>query len=90
MADITITVPVTIPDAYTTRALAWLNAQPPLMQDSGEVDEVGDPIMEEVSETPSEKFLRIASSYLRSDLRNAVLNYERMAARAAVQPIEVE
>ena len=89
MADITIQVPVTIPDAYTARALAWLNSKPPLMQASGEVDEFGDPIMEEVSETPQEKLLRIVGGYAKRELRDSVLTFERRAATVAVDAIEV-
>ena len=89
MADITIQIPVTIPDAYTTRALAWLNSKPPLMQDSGEVDEFGDPIMEEVSETAQEKFIRIVGDYAKRELRDSVLKFERRAATVAVDAIEV-
>jgi len=90
MADITINVPVTVPDAYVPRVMAWLNAQAPLMVDSGEVDEQGDPIMVEQPETAQQKFLRIAGAYLRSELRLRVLRYERRAAEAAVSVIDVQ
>ena len=89
MPDITIQIPVTIPDAYTPRALAWLAAKPPLMEPSGEVDEFGDPIMQEVSETPQEKFIRIVGDYAKRELRDSVLSYERRAATASVDTIEV-
>ena len=89
MADITIQVPVTIPDAYTARALAWPNSKPPLMQASGEVDEFGDPIMEEVSETAQVKLLRILGEFLRAELKARLRRYEERAAAASVTDVEV-
>ena len=92
MADLTRSIPITVPDNsdYIARVTAWINALPPLMEDSGEVDDNGDPIMQEVSETLAEKFDRIAGEVLRKEMKERLLNYERRAAQASVSEVPIQ
>lgn len=89
MADITRTITITVPDAYTARAIAWLKAQSALMVDSGEVDETGDPIMVPVEETVAQKFDRIAKAILLHQLKSRVLAFEKRLAEQSVTEISV-
>ena len=68
MADLTRTITLTVPDAYVARITAWITAMPPLMQDSGTVDEFGDPIMEPVPETLPVRFDRVAKEILTNQI----------------------
>jgi len=90
MADLTRSIDITVPDAYVTRATAWINSLGALMEPSGEVDENGDPIYVPVAETLVQKFDRTAGDILKHQLRVRVLAYERKAAEQAVTEIEVQ
>ena len=90
MADMTRQIPITIRDAQIARVTAFINSLPVLMQDSGEVDPTGAPIMEEVSETLVEKFDRYAKQYVVDQLRARVLKFEQRQAVSSVTEIPVE
>lgn len=88
MADLTRTITLTVPDAYVARITAWITAMPPLMQDSGTVDEFGDPIMEPVPETLPVRFDRVAKEFLTYQIRKRVRDWE-IRQQQAITEIEV-
>ena len=81
---------ITVPDAFVARLIAWVDAQPALLEDSGEVDENGQPILEEVEETSAEKLARLLAEDTRRRLRIAVRDFERRSAVEAIELIPVE
>ncbi|MDA1348040.1 MAG: hypothetical protein O3A47_04125 [Chloroflexi bacterium] len=88
MANLTRNIPLTVPDAFVARVTAWITAMPPLMQDSGQVDANGDPIMEEVSENLPQRFDRVAKELLTYQIRKRVREWE-IRQQQAITEIEV-
>ena len=90
MPDLTRSIDVLVPDAYVARLTAWVTAASALMEDSGEVDANGDPIMVPVVETLTVKFDRIAGEILRHELRSRVRTFEQRALQNSITDIDVQ
>ena len=89
-ADVTITVPITVPDASVARLSAYVIALPNMYTyETNVVGGVTNVVATVVPETTKEKFKRHASRFLTNELQRRVRKFEENAARKAVTTIEI-